>query len=65
HNRSGDTTTCPGCGQAVIERDWYEILNYRLDDAGKCQHCGTAIAGRFGHFDKPFGARCIPVHLAA
>jgi pyruvate formate lyase activating enzyme len=63
HNRAGDATLCPGCGQAVIERDWYEILNYRLDDAGKCQHCATAIAGRFGHFDKSFGARCIPVHL--
>ncbi|MDP1606339.1 MAG: AmmeMemoRadiSam system radical SAM enzyme [Rhodocyclaceae bacterium] len=63
HNRAGDATICPGCGQTVIERDWYEVLNYRLDTAGKCQHCGTTIAGRFGHFDQPFGARCIPVHL--
>ena len=36
-----------------------------LDDTGHCQHCGTAIAGRFGHFDKPFGARRIPVRLHA
>jgi len=32
HNRGGDTTWCPGCGKPVIERDWYEILNYQLDD---------------------------------
>jgi pyruvate formate lyase activating enzyme len=65
HDRGGDATYCPGCGKPVIERDWYEILNYSLDDSGHCTHCGTAIAGRFGHFDKEkvFGSRRIPVHL--
>jgi pyruvate formate lyase activating enzyme len=63
HDRTGDTTVCSGCGKAVIERDWYEILSYTLDDSGRCQNCGTAIAGRFAHFDKPFGARRIPVYL--
>jgi pyruvate formate lyase activating enzyme len=65
HDRAGDTTWCPGCGKAVIERDWYEILDYALDDSGHCKHCGTAIAGRFGHFEKAFGARRIPVRLHA
>ncbi|CAG4883642.1 Pyruvate formate lyase activating enzyme [Georgfuchsia toluolica] len=65
HDREGDITLCPGCGAAVIERDWYEILNYSLTDDGKCQHCGTAIAGRFGSFETPFGARRIPVRLHA
>ncbi len=63
HDRGGDATICPGCGTAVIERDWYEILNYNLDDAGHCKHCGGAIAGRFGHFETAFGSRRIPVHL--
>jgi pyruvate formate lyase activating enzyme len=63
HDRSGDTTWCPNCGKAVIERDWYDILGYALDDTGHCRHCGTAIAGRFGHFEKAFGSRRIPVHL--
>ena len=49
----------------MIERDWYEILGYTLDDSGHCKHCGTAIAGRFGHFAKPFGSRRIPVALHA
>jgi pyruvate formate lyase activating enzyme len=47
----------------VISRDWYEILHYDLDDAGRCRHCGTAIAGRFENFGRPFGSRRIPVRL--
>jgi pyruvate formate lyase activating enzyme len=66
HDREGDTTFCPGCRAALIERDWYEILAYRLADDGRCPHCGTAIAGRFGKYQGAFGARRIPVamHLA-
>jgi len=63
HDRSGDATYCPGCGKPVIERDWYEILDYALDDSGHCKHCGTAVAGRFGHFGKAFGSQRIPVRL--
>lgn len=63
HDRAGDATHCPGCGTAVIERDWYEILAYRLDDAGHCRKCGTALAGRFEKFGPAFGARRIPVRL--
>ncbi|MDP2809601.1 MAG: AmmeMemoRadiSam system radical SAM enzyme [Rhodocyclaceae bacterium] len=64
HDPEGDTTFCPACGKPVIARDWYEILRYDLDDAGHCVHCHAAIAGRFGKFEKPFGARRIPVRLA-
>ncbi|MRR51752.1 MAG: AmmeMemoRadiSam system radical SAM enzyme [Rhodocyclaceae bacterium] len=63
HDTEGDTTFCPGCGKPVIERDWYQILDYHLDDSGHCQHCGAAIAGRFGPFGTPFGPRRIPVRL--
>ncbi len=63
HDRGGDATHCPGCNKLVIERDWYEILAYRLDEHGCCPDCGTAIAGRFGQFDKPFGSRRIPVSI--
>jgi len=63
HDREGGTTFCPGCGQPVIERDWYEIPAYRLTDDGGCPHCGTRIAGRFEAFSRPFGARRIPVAM--
>ncbi|MDK9726261.1 MAG: AmmeMemoRadiSam system radical SAM enzyme [Sterolibacteriaceae bacterium MAG5] len=65
HDQEGDTTFCPGCHRPVIVRDWYEILAYELDDTGHCRDCRTAIAGRFGKFGTPFGARRIPVRLAA
>jgi pyruvate formate lyase activating enzyme len=64
HDRAGGTTHCPGCGAAVIERDWHRILHYRLDDAGRCLGCGNAIPGRFGTFERqPFGARRIPIRV--
>jgi len=65
HDKTGDTTFCSGCGKPVIERDWYSILGYALDGAGHCRHCGTAIAGRFGPFGKPFGPQRIPIRLHA
>jgi pyruvate formate lyase activating enzyme len=47
HDPEGQTTFCPGCGAAVIERDWMSVRAYRLAPGGKCRACGTAIAGRF------------------
>ncbi len=37
HDREGDTTCCPGCGAAVIERDWYELKGWRLTGDGHCR----------------------------
>jgi pyruvate formate lyase activating enzyme len=65
HDRDGGTTYCPGCQASVIVRDWYQILSYRLTDAGHCPDCGTTIAGRFGHFAGQIGRRRIPVRLHA
>jgi pyruvate formate lyase activating enzyme len=56
HDRDGDTTSCPGCGAAVIERDWYEILASRMTGAA-CSACGTQIAGRFGAGAGTFGRK--------
>jgi pyruvate formate lyase activating enzyme len=47
HDRESQTTYCPGCGAAAIERDWHAILAYRLD-RDRCRACGERIAGRFG-----------------
>ena len=61
HNREGDTTHCPSCGNALIVRDWYEIKQYRLTPDGHCPDCHAQIAGRFEKFTKAFGARRIPI----
>ena len=65
HDTEGDSTWCPHCGSAVIVRDWYNILNYRVTADGNCRECGGAIAGRFEQFTKAFGSRRIPVRLSA
>jgi len=46
HDRTGNSTWCPGCGALLIERDWYEIGAYALDGS-RCRACGCEIAGRF------------------
>jgi len=65
HHREGDTTFCIGCGEAVIERDWYAIEAYRLGAHGECRECGTELAGRFGTEAGDFGRRRIPVRINA
>jgi len=63
HDPESDTTCCPGCGAAVIARDWYEILSYKLDAEGRCSACDAQLPGRFEAFKGAFGARRIPVRI--
>jgi pyruvate formate lyase activating enzyme len=65
HDREGDTTLCPSCGTAVIERDWYELRSWGLTGDGRCRSCGGAIAGVFDGPPGEWGARRVPVTLAA
>jgi pyruvate formate lyase activating enzyme len=67
HDTEGGTTFCPHCGKALIVRDWYTLLNFRVSADGHCGECGGAVAGRFQAFDikEQFGPRRIPVRLAA
>jgi pyruvate formate lyase activating enzyme len=65
HDREGGTTFCPGCGAALVVRDWHAILEYRLTPEGSCASCGTTIPGLFERFDsrRQFGRRRIPVAI--
>ncbi|MEM7246137.1 MAG: AmmeMemoRadiSam system radical SAM enzyme [Acidobacteriota bacterium] len=63
HDQDGDTTRCASCDAALIVRDWYVLLEYRLDARGRCPDCGEPLAGRFGAEAGTFGARRIPVDL--
>ena len=69
HDPEGGTTFCPNCHAALIVRDWYEIRRHDLNPEGRCPHCSTAIAGRFGKVlgrdGKAFGPKRIPVRLSA
>ena len=64
HDREGDTTFCHNCGRPVIVRDWYNLLEWRLTEDGRCQYCGAQCAGVFDHSPGRWGARRLPVRLA-
>lgn len=65
HNIEGDTTFCPKCHSVLIERDWYDINQYRLSSDGHCPDCGAEIAGQFDKKAGAFGARRIPISIHA
>jgi pyruvate formate lyase activating enzyme len=51
HDRTGGNTYCHHCGQLLIGRDWYELLEWHIDASGRCPACGEKCAGVFE--DKP------------
>jgi pyruvate formate lyase activating enzyme len=63
HDAAGQRTDCPTCGATVIERDWYTIGAYRLDDHGHCVDCGTRVAGVFDGPAGDWGTTRVPVRL--
>jgi pyruvate formate lyase activating enzyme len=64
HDSDGGTTFCPTCGEALIVRDWYEILSYGLTADGRCSHCHATVPGRYEAFRRPWGRRRVGVRLA-
>ncbi|HEY1241627.1 MAG TPA: AmmeMemoRadiSam system radical SAM enzyme [Bryobacteraceae bacterium] len=40
-----ENTTCPRCGNTVIERFGFRVLRNRLSSAGQCPDCGALLPG--------------------
>jgi pyruvate formate lyase activating enzyme len=64
HDLDGGSTHCHGCGERVIERDWYQLGDYRLTDDGCCRSCGTRIPGVFSGPPGAWGPGRLPIRLA-
>jgi pyruvate formate lyase activating enzyme len=64
HDTAGQSTRCHGCGELVIERDWYRLGAWRLTGDGRCTGCGTPIPGVFDGPPQTWGRRRLPVRLA-
>jgi len=62
---AGGSTFCHSCGRLLIERDWYRLGRWNLDDCGCCLHCGTRCAGRFDGPPGTWGPRRMPVRIAS
>jgi pyruvate formate lyase activating enzyme len=65
HDVEGQSTRCHACGALLIERDWYELGDWSLTDGGRCASCGEPCAGVFDGPPGRWGARRLPVRLAA
>ena len=61
HDTEGDSTVCPGCGSAVVVRDWYAMRYYALTDDGRCQTCSWQIAGVYDGPAEHWGRRRLPI----
>jgi pyruvate formate lyase activating enzyme len=62
-DRAGDTTFCNSCGEILIERDWYELKQYKLVDQNKCPVCHTVCAGVFDQSPGTWGRKRVPIRL--
>lgn len=63
HDERGDSTYCHQCGTRVIGRDWFVITDWKLDEGGCCQFCGTSLPGLFEASHGTWGAKRTPVNL--
>ena len=64
HDRDGQSTYCHACGALLVERDWYRLGAWHLDD-GCCAKCGEPCPGVFERTPGTWGSRRVPVRLAA
>jgi pyruvate formate lyase activating enzyme len=65
HDKAGGSTYCHGCGARLIEREWYELGEWRLSGEGCCVDCGTPLPGVFQGGPGRWGRKRMPVRLAA
>ncbi len=62
HDSQGSSTYCPSCHHLLIERDWYQLGQWHINNS-RCSHCGTEIAGHFADHRQDFGRKRIPVRI--
>ena len=64
HDPAGASTFCPGCGELLVERDWYRLGKWSLDARGCCANCGWQLPGRLDQAPGPGVARPVRVRFA-
>ncbi|MDE2234094.1 MAG: AmmeMemoRadiSam system radical SAM enzyme [Gammaproteobacteria bacterium] len=63
HDAIGGSTYCHHCGALLIERNWYELGQWRLDTDGHCLQCGALLPGVFRGQPGHWGRRRMPVRI--
>jgi len=60
---ANQSTYCPGCQMLLIERNWFEIGRYEIED-GACRYCREKIPGVFERAKGDWGRKRVPVSPA-
>ena len=64
----GSSTYCHKCGDILIGRDRYTLSTWNMaveNEQGSCLACGAPVAGVFESSPGQWGARQLPIHVAA
>ena len=62
HDKANSSTYCQGCGNLLIERDWYQLGSFHINK-GQCDNCGSTVPGHFEDQPGQWGARRLPVEI--
>ncbi|HEV2212858.1 MAG TPA: AmmeMemoRadiSam system radical SAM enzyme [Gammaproteobacteria bacterium] len=65
HDPEGSSTYCHACKVRLIERDWYQLGEWRLDAQGRCRNCGTSLPGVYAGEPGRWGRKRMPVRIGA
>jgi len=57
HDAASQSTYCANCNHRLIERDWYQLGEWNLDQHGACNQCGKKLAGQFDATPGDWGAK--------
>ena len=62
HDTERQSSYCPSCGTLLIERNWYELGTYRINN-NRCATCGEVIPGVFENLPGHWGRKRQPIRI--
>ena len=63
HDMQNSSTYCHNCNNILIERNWYELGKWNLNNYGQCTHCLTQCEGYFEKSPGSWGRKRLPVAI--
>jgi pyruvate formate lyase activating enzyme len=57
HDVTSQSSYCAGCGELLIERDWYQLGEWSLTPNGNCRFCNESLVGHFETQPGTWGAK--------
>ena len=61
YDKEKSSTYCHNCNNLLIERNWYELGKWNLNNSGECIHCSAKCEGHFDEFPGSWGRKRLPV----